>query len=246
MAALKGRAMAGPIVGICADHVELWPQPDEDRCHLKLYPHYYESIQRAGGVPMILPMVDEIESIRPLLDLCGGVLMIGADDYPPEWFGKTPIPEETQVTPRRARFDKAIAEYLYRETDLPVLGICGGMQLQCILTGGTLIQDLPPGDIQHRRNKDGYQTHAVKVEEGSVLHKAIGETEFEVNSLHHQAIEAVAGPLKVSAHAPDGTVEAIEFSDHNFRVGVQWHPERMPESSQMQRLFKAFVDSCAA
>ncbi len=236
--------MPRPIVGICPDHVDYWPQPDEDRCHLKLYPQYYESVLRAGAVPMIIPMQDDIADVKPLLDLCQGVLMTGGDDYPPEWFGKKPIPEETPATARRAKFDKAFTEYVYGETDLPVLGICGGMQLQCILTGGKLIQDLPKGEIQHRRNTDGYQHHSIDIDQNSILFAAIGESTIDVNSLHHQAIESVSGPVKISAKAQDGVIEAIEFTDHKFRVGVQWHPERMPEDKNMHKLFKAFVAAC--
>jgi putative glutamine amidotransferase len=198
----------------------------------------------AGGTPVVIPIVPDAEDIRPLLELVQGVIIVGGDDYPAEWYGKQTIATDVPVTPQRASFDRAFAKMLFEETDLPVLGVCGGMQLAAIWAGGSLTQHL--GEGVHRDGKEGFARHALEIKPGSVFAKAIGATQIEVNSQHHQAVEKVAGSLVVSATAPDGVIEAIEFADHPFRIGIQWHPERMPESPQMQNLFRALIAAAGA
>ena len=236
--------MRKPLIGITTDHVRHFPQPDRDRSYLKLYPQYCTAVIAAGGTPVVIPVVPNAEEIRPLLELVQGVIIVGGDDYPAEWYGKQTIATDVPVTPQRASFDRAFAKMLYEETDLPVLGVCGGMQLTAIWAGGKLIQHL--GEGVHRDGKEGFTRHKVEVEAGSAFAKALGATSIEVNSQHHQAVESVAGPLKVCAKAPDGVIEALEFTDHPFRIGIQWHPERMPDNPQMQNLFKALIAAAAA
>lgn len=234
--------MMKPLIGISVDHVRHFPQPDRDRSYLKLYPQYCNAIVAAGGTPLVIPIVPDVDDIRPLVDLVQGVVIVGGDDYPPEWFGKRAAPTDNPVTQERAEFDKRFADLVFGETDLPVLGVCGGMQLSAIWSGGTLVQNLPAkGPIIHRAGKDGYRYHDIDIVPDSVFARAVGATRIRVNSLHHQAVEYVKDPLVVSARAPDGVVEVVEFKDHPFRVGVQWHPERMDGDDHMQRLFRAFV-----
>lgn len=232
--------MTKPLIGICTDHVRHFPTPDRDRSYLKLYPQYCNAIVAAGGTPLVIPIVPSVDSIRPLLGLVQGVMLIGSDDYPAEWFGGKTLPTDVPVTPERAAFDREFVKVLYDETDLPVFAICGGMQLTAIFSGGKLIQDLPAEPLEHRAGKDGFRQHSVAIEPASVFERVFGEREVEVNSLHHQAVEAVGERLKVSARAPDGVIEAIEFKNHPFRIGVQWHPERMTDT-YMPKLFEAFV-----
>ena len=232
--------MTKPLIGICTDHVRHFPSPDRDRSYLKLYPQYCNSIIEAGGTPLVIPIVPSVDDIRPLLSLVEGVMLIGSDDYPAEWFGGETLPTDVPVTHERAKFDRELVKLLYDETDLPVFGICGGMQLTAIFSGGRIIQDLPAEPLEHRAGKDGFRRHEISVEPGSVLENALGLSRLEVNSLHHQAVESVGERLRISARASDGVVEAIEFKDHPFRVGVQWHPERMDDQN-MRKLFQAFV-----
>ncbi|MBZ0137918.1 MAG: gamma-glutamyl-gamma-aminobutyrate hydrolase family protein [Planctomycetes bacterium] len=232
--------MTKPLIGICTDHVRHFPSPDRDRSYLKLYPQYCNAIIAGGGTPLVIPIVPDVQDIKPLLGLVQGVMLVGSDDYPAEWFGGKTLPTDVPVTPERATFDRAFVQVLYDETELPVFAICGGMQLTAIFSGGTLIQDLPSQPLEHRAGKDGFRKHTVSIEAGSVLERVFGASEVEVNSLHHQAVESVGERLIVSARAPDGVIEAIEFKDHPFRIGVQWHPERMDDSN-MRKLFAAFV-----
>ena len=237
--------MTKPLIGICTDHVRHFPVPGRDRSYLKLYPQYCNAIIAAGGTPLVLPIVPDVNDIKPLLSLVQGVMLIGSDDYPAEWFGGTTLPTDVPVTPERAAFDREFVRVLYDDTDLPVFAICGGMQLTAIFSGGKLIQDLPATPLEHRAGKDGFRSHKITLTPGSLFERAIGLSEIEVNSLHHQAVESVGERLQVSARAPDGVIEAIEFKDHPFRAGVQWHPERM-EDPNMGKLFAAFVAEARA
>lgn len=236
--------MTGPLIGICTDHVRHFPAPDRDRSYLKLYPEYPQAIARAGGVPLLIPIMPSIAEAKTLLQLVRGVVMIGSDDYPPEWYGAKPHPREEYVTPQRATFDKAFAAHLYDHTDLPVLAICGGMQLMTVFSGGALVQHIEPTTVQHRLDGGLPTTHPVEIKPGTVLAKALGVSSAETYSLHHQAAARVGERLQVSARAADGLIEAVEFKDHKFRVGVQWHPERQPNDPTMQRLFAAFIKAC--
>jgi putative glutamine amidotransferase len=235
--------MTRPLIGITTDHVRHFPRPGLDRSYLKLYPQYCAAVIAAGGTPLVIPVLPRAEDVQPLLALARGVILVGGDDYPAAWFGKEPLATDVPLTPERAAFDRHFAHLLYEGTDLPVLGVCGGMQLTALWSGGSLIQHL--GEGVHRDGKDGFARHAVKIEPGSRFGDALGTTEIEVNSQHHQAVESMAGPLRVSARSPDGVIEAMEFADHRFRIGVQWHPERMPDSPVMQRLFKAFIGAAS-
>ncbi|MCA8936975.1 MAG: gamma-glutamyl-gamma-aminobutyrate hydrolase family protein [Planctomycetes bacterium] len=236
--------MNKPLIGICIDHVRHFPRPDRDRSYLKLYPTYPNAIIAAGGTPLVIPIVPDVNDVRALLSIVQGVVLVGGDDYPAEWFGKTTLPTDAPVTPERANFDREFTRLLYEETDLPVLGVCGGMQMTAIWGGGSLIQHL--GEGVHRDGKEGFSRHAISVTPDSVFARAIGATEIEVNSQHHQAVESVGPEMRVCATAPDGVAEAIEFKNHPFRIGVQWHPERMTGDPHMRSLFETFVAVAAA
>jgi putative glutamine amidotransferase len=235
--------MSKPFIAVCTDHVAHFPAPDRDRSYLKLYPEYCHAIERAGGVPLPLPILPKLAQVMPLLELVQGVMLIGADDYPAEWFGGTTLPTDVPVTPQRAKFDRELIAWLLDSSSLPVLGICGGMQLMAIHSGGTLVQDLPDGPIQHRSGPDGYRRHAIDVKPDSRLAAMLGRTSLEVNSLHHQAVRKVGQGWEATAHAPDGVIEAMEQPGTVPRIGVQWHPERMSQE-EMGPLFQAFVQAC--
>jgi putative glutamine amidotransferase len=238
-----------PLIGICTDHVDFTTEGGKDRSYLKLYPSYVESVVRAGGTPVVLPIVSEISVLKPLVEKLSGVLMVGSDDYPPAWYGAKPHPKEEYCTQKRSEFDRAFAHYLYDESKLPLLLVCGGMQLACVLSGGVMHQHIPdlPGKIEHRDFKSRAETtsHFIDVDQGTVLHKSLGVTRTRVNSMHHQAAASVGPRLRVSARAEDGIIEAIEFTDHPWRVGTQWHPERMGDDEVMPRLFRAFVKAAS-
>jgi putative glutamine amidotransferase len=233
--------MTKPLIGICMDHVRHFPAPDRDRSYLKLYPQYCHVVLAAGGTPLLLPVVPDVAALRPLLGLVSGLMLVGSDDYPADWFGKTTLPTDTPVTAERAKFDREFIRVLLEETSLPVLGVCGGMQLMAIHAGGALVQDLPRGgEVEHRQPANGVAYHDIDIQPGSVFAGIYG-TRTRVNTMHHQAVERVGVNQRVSARAPDGVIEALEHTDHPFRIGVQWHPERMLDDERSLALFRALI-----
>ncbi|HXK21452.1 MAG TPA: gamma-glutamyl-gamma-aminobutyrate hydrolase family protein [Myxococcota bacterium] len=195
------------------------------------------ALEAAGAAAVILPPQSDPKALAARLD---GLLLPGGGDFLPD----RPYPPEVvfdPVAPRQRAFDEdLLAASLARE--LPVLGICYGMQLLALHCGGRLHYDLPtdlPTAAPHRL---GEGRHALRVESGSSLARALGSATGPVNSRHHQAV-ADAGRARVAATSPDGVIEAIELAE-GFAIGVQWHPEDL-ESGQRDPLFRSFVAACS-
>ncbi len=211
---------------------------------------YFDAVSRAGGLPVLLnPAADEA-AIRQYADVLDGLLLAGGGDVEPKRFGRTPIEQLGETTPPRDRFEFALLKEAAR-INLPVFGICRGLQVMNVSSGGTLYQDLKSqhpesghGLLEHKQ-PEAYEipTHAAVLQPDSLLyflHKA--ETAM-VNSMHHQAVEDVAPDYRVTAVSSDGVVEAIEHRTRKDWFAVQWHPERL-ENSLSRSLFSTFV-SCA-
>ncbi|MFP4056341.1 MAG: gamma-glutamyl-gamma-aminobutyrate hydrolase family protein [Candidatus Brocadiia bacterium] len=210
---------------------------------LKLRADYADAVARAGGLPLLLPTpAGDLEAwAAACLDAVDGLVLTGGRDYDPRPYGQEPHPATRLVAPRREAFDPALAHLALRR-GLPVLGICGGMQLLNIVLGGDLVQDLPPRPVRHRAPGEA-RCHEVAVEAGSRLAAIVGEGRLEVNSSHHQALGRVAEGLRVVARAPDGVVEAVEGTGAAFVLGVQWHPERLASRAEQLALFRALVEA---
>ena len=203
---------------------------------------YVRAVRESGGIPIILPNTDgSTEKVAAYLELLDGLLMPGGADIPPSEYG-----EETHETVKlldddRFLFEKAISKAWIEQTDKPLLGICLGSQWVNVASGGSLVQDIPSAlGVNHRD-----VTHEVTLEPDSRLSQIFGDTTFEVNSLHHQAVKDIGNGLRVVARCPDGVIEATESTDPNrFLIGVQWHPEKlMPEDKRQAKLLKAFVEA---
>ncbi|MCG0276445.1 MAG: gamma-glutamyl-gamma-aminobutyrate hydrolase family protein [Thermosediminibacteraceae bacterium] len=211
---------------------------------------YYEAVEKAGGIPVIVPPLGDEEALLKLLDRVDGLLLSGGPDVDPRYFNEDPMPGLGEISPLR---DKAEL-FLCREAvkrKKPVLGICRGAQVINIALGGSVYQDIGSAierPLKHRQEAPRwYGSHDVRVIKDSVLYRIFEANSFPVNSFHHQAIKDVGSSLKSVAFAPDGVVEAVEgISEEVFLVGVQWHPEEMWERYPEQlKLFKAFVDAAA-
>ena len=204
--------------------------------------NYVRAVRESGGIPIVLPNTDgSTEKVAAYLELLDGLLLPGGADIPPSEYG-----EETHETVKlldddRFLFEKAISKAWIEQTDKPLLGICLGSQWVNVASGGSLVQDIPSAlGVNHRD-----VTHEVTLEPDSRLSQIFGDTTFEVNSLHHQAVKDIGNGLRVVARCPDGVIEATESTDPNrFLIGVQWHPEKlMPEDKRQAKLLKAFVEA---
>lgn len=218
---------------------------DSDQEHavvdqIRLYVPYYRALLAAGALPLIIPAIADRTILSEYLDTLDGFVFTGGLDIPPEAYGQTKHPKTQECDPNRFACDKLLAELLLHR-DTPVLAICMGQQLINVVYGGTLIQHIET-ETRHTPVKPGQNIfHPITIEENSLLHQALGVTELEVNSGHHQAVDRPAPGLRILARAPDGIVEAVQMTDKAFFLGVQWHPERIADRPEQRRLFKAFV-----
>jgi putative glutamine amidotransferase len=179
---------------------------------------YTASVERAGGLPVVVPPV---EGATELLELLDGLVFTGGSDLDPSLYGQRVHPETTGVHRHRDRAELALVREALRR-DMPVLGICRGMQLLNVALGGDLHQHL--GSETHKGPPGRYTFHDVTVDAGTRLADVLGAG-TRTHSCHHQAPDRLGDGLRASAHAEDGTVEAIEQPAARFAIGVLWHPE---------------------
>jgi putative glutamine amidotransferase len=222
-----------PLIGINCKIIT--DKPDE---YYKLDRNYVRSIQKAGGIPVIMPAFPAAAEMRSFLDLLDGVLFTGGPDINPCRFNEKQHPKADLMHEDREKSDfLALREAMRR--DLPTLCICCGHQELNVALGGSLYQhvyDLP-GVKQHSEGA----THPVTLGGVSRTRDIVGVPKPTVNSWHHQAIHTLGRGLVVTAESPDGLIEGVESLDHRFMIGVQWHPERMQDDRRQQALFRALV-----
>ena len=210
---------------------------------------YLESIEEAGGIPLILPFISDGAAAEQLVSLCDAIIFTGGPDISPKLYGEEPIPECGEPSEKRDVTEKLIFDAVF-PTDKPVLGICRGVQTINVMLGGTLIQDLPsqhPSDVAHVMEPPADRgSHRVTIKEGTPLMDIFGETELSVNSLHHQAVKTVGKGLEVAAVSEDGVTEGLYLPGERFFCAVQWHPELMHKVDEFSRkLFAALVRACS-
>ena len=209
---------------------------------------YVRAVEAAGGVPVVMPPL-ALEGVPSLVSRLDGLVLSGGPDLTPSAYDQHPHAQLGSTEPRLDAFEYAtVKEGLSR--GLPVLGICRGAQALNVACGGTLHQHLPDvvgEQIAHRQSEVGKRpTHSVDVVRGTRLAGLVGSGRLRVNSFHHQAVDQVGRGLRVSARAPDGTVEAIEDPRHDFVVGVQWHAETLVGREAHRALFEELVSVAAA
>jgi putative glutamine amidotransferase len=221
--------MARPVIGICtALERARWGLWDQEA--VLLARSYVEAVQQAGAFALMLPPDEQLlEHPEEVLELIDGLVLAGGADIDPFSYGEEPHPETIDTVPERDRFEIALVRAAI-ERDLPVLGICRGMQLINIAYGGTLMQHLPEhfGHHEHLRVPGTFDgaDHDVDLIEGSLAARAAGETHHATKSHHHQGVDRLGQGLRITGcSSMDGLPEAIEMPDRRFVLGVQWHPE---------------------
>ena len=205
---------------------------------------YVKAVELAGGIPLLLPVIQEEADIRRQLDTVDGVLLTGGYDVNPLCYGEDPHKDLGFIFPE-VDDHQLLAARVAVETGKPVLGICRGMQVMNVAFGGTLYQDVSqlPTEVKHFQKAQRHvPSHGVNIVKDTILHNVFGNDKILINSFHHQAVKSVAPEFRVSAKAADGIIEAIEKNGERFAVGVQWHPEMMAQKHPaMLNLFRHFV-----
>lgn len=208
--------------------------------------YYHKQIVAAGGVPVIIPPVADKDVIINTLERLDAIILTGGADYNPLWAGEEPSAKLHHINAQRDLPELLITRLAYNR-NIPMLGICRGIQTLAMALDGKVIQDISeaiPNTIKHSQDADTCEpTHSVSVAEGSMLHDVYGKDKLYVNSFHHQAVGDCGPKFIVTAKANDGVVEAIESSEYKKIMGVQWHPECMGDDGQP--LFKWLVDAAA-
>ena len=229
-------AKSRPLIGISANTADI---------DLTLRRVYCDQIVRAGGVPMVLPPVDDAEVLINMLEGIDGLVLTGGADYNPLWYGEQPEKELHTINSTRDLPELLLTRLAFNR-QIPILGICRGVQTMAIALGGNLVQDLKT-PLKHSQDAPRSEaTHSVTITEGSTLYGLYGQETF-VNSFHHQAVKDCGSHLHVVATAPDGVIEAVESTEQKALMGVQWHPEWMGDEglklfewlTQRSREFKA-------
>lgn len=215
-------------------------------CHLRnegkenfyrLNQFYVKAVERAGGIPLILPFFETGAKARNYVDRIDGLILTGGDDPNPKRWKEKPHPKMESIVPEKEESDFHLARNALRK-DMPVLGICYGMQLLNILQGGSLHQHI--GDIPGTRKHEGGSRHNIEMIGTSRTRDLMG-SKRKVNSFHHQSVHRLGKGMHVSTVSPDGIIEGMESNKHRWVVGTQWHPERMIERRDQLNLFRALV-----
>jgi gamma-glutamyl-gamma-aminobutyrate hydrolase PuuD len=200
---------------------------------------YVRAVERAGGRPLLVPPSEE--GVEETLDAVDGLIFSGGSDLDPALYGQEAHPETNGVVPERDRAELALLRAALAR-DMPVLAICRGSQVLNVALGGDLVQHLPDvvGNEQHKHTPGVFADHDVAIDDGTRLGAIVGD-HAPVKSHHHQGFGRLGEGLRVSAHADDGAVEAVEDPNRRFALGVLWHPE----AGEDMKLFEALVEEAA-
>lgn len=236
-----------PIIGISANLLTIESGAFQGRERAAVGYDYVQAVKLAGGIPLILPIVEETQAVQSQVALIDGLLLSGGYDVSPLNYGEEPQRYLEETRPERDAYELALINVAYA-SQKPILGICRGLQLLNVAFGGTLYQDIPHAfstSLQHsQKAKPEEATHTVELVEGSLLQQIMKTSTLLTNSYHHQAIKELAPGFQVNARAKDHVIEGIEKIGDLFILAVQWHPELMIlKYTQMQRLFQGLVEA---
>lgn len=234
-----------PIIGLCSSY-----EKDEQNDRIFLNRAYLDAIRHFGGTPLVIPAEAGEEEQQYLLSLCDGLVLTGGNDIDPALYGETVLNDTVVIAPERDAGEPRLCELALRR-NLPILGICRGMQILNVYFGGTLYQDLPSqvdSTVTHSMEKPYHRTcHNCLLTAGSPLFELTGQTQIDVNSHHHQAVKDVAPGFQVMGRCGDGVIEAIWKPDAVFLWAVQWHPEKIWDIEESSaKIFEAFIAACKA
>ncbi len=243
--------MKKPVIGITCSLEE---KEDRRRKYPVIFPFgylkrsYYLAIEKAGGVPVLLPNLRDLSLIDYFLELVDGILFSGGYDIRPEYYGENIRHKSVKLTPDRDKFELALVKKA-RKRKIPILGICRGLQLINVAFGGTLYQDLSlragkTSDHKSGKVLDYRKKHRVIIKKGSKLFSILGKEEIEVNTSHHQMIKGIAPEFAATAWSKeDGVIEGLESQKDRYLLSVQWHPEVNFGERNSKLLFESLLRS---
>lgn len=208
---------------------------------------YVRAVHLAGGIPVLIPVLDDQPLMDELLENLDGLLISGGCDVNPQLYGER-IHSCGTLDPERDRMEMELARKAL-ELDKPLLAICRGCQILNVTLGGTLYQDLPSENCFEKHfllvGPCRMATHEVQIQKNSLLSQILtSDNILPVNSFHHSAVHKLADSFVVNAISPDGIIESYSLPDKKFVLAVQWHPEMMADSPKNQEIFHAFIDAC--
>jgi len=239
-----------PLIGIsCSMGQAIYSlhQDNPPQLQHRMNDSYANAILRAGGIPVIIPNIEDVSCVEEIVSGLDGFLLSGGDDVDPALFGARATARLGHVIPRRDHFEISLANHVIHHTNKPLLGICRGIQVLNVALGGSLHIDLPEdGKLCHSLSMypRNVCSHDISVFADSRLAKIMGQGTGRVNSFHHQAIKDVAKKLLISAvSTDDNVIEAVELPGEQFVLGVQWHPEELTDREEAKRLFRSFVEA---
>jgi putative glutamine amidotransferase len=210
--------------------------------------HYLDAVLWAGGLPLMIPTTSDVALVKEYAQHVQGILLTGSgSDIDPKHYGAAGHERLGKLYPERDATDFALLDFAEQHADIPVLGICFGIQSLNVHRGGSLVQDIPSivqGAVVHDEDDEKPAArHVVQIERDSIIGGLAGRTEIEVNSYHHQAVAGIGQNLRAVSLARDGVIEAVEDTTGRFIVGVQWHPERGWQNDALSKaLFSKFIE----
>jgi putative glutamine amidotransferase len=231
--------MPRPLIGITLDQHD-----DGDKYESPF--SYATSVERAGGLPLLIPYQTDLSLIPQIVDVFDGILFSGGNDLDPAAYGQSWHPKAQPIDPARQKFEMGLLAEVERRR-MPILGICLGSQLMNVYRGGSMHQFLPDVQrseaLEHRKVGENLLRHKVTLDPASKLGKAIGKSEISVNTYHKQSADRLGRGLRVIATAPDGVIEGFEDPTFPLFAAVQWHPERLSDEAEHLAPFKLLVEA---
>lgn len=227
-----------PIIGIT-------PSYSYDNNCISINYDYLKMIELSGGFPIILSYTNYNEYLS-FFHLVDGIIFSGGGDIDPLLFGEEAIKENGQICPLRDTFEIELCKIALKQ-NVPLLGICRGIQILCAASEGSIYQDLSQQGSCNKHMQQAprfYPTHTIKINPSTKLHSILQCDTLNVNSFHHQSVKKPGKTFQISAVTPDGIIESIEHIKNDYAIGVQWHPESMTAQNKKQKLLiDSFIDA---
>ncbi|MGN1182368.1 MAG: gamma-glutamyl-gamma-aminobutyrate hydrolase family protein [Faecalibacillus sp.] len=232
--------MEKPIIGLI-------PLYDDEKKSYWMLPGYMNIIEKAGAIPIVLPMSQNKDILKQLVERLDGFLFTGGHDISPEFYHQEALLECGKICKQRDEMEKLLFQLSF-QLDKPMLGICRGIQLFNVLLGGNLYQDLPTqtkSQVTHHQLPPYDQAvHENYIVKDTPLYALLQKEKIKVNSYHHQAIKDLSCQLKAMAYSEDGLIEAIFHPDKRYLRAIQWHPEYMETDGNSLKIIQDFVQNC--